>query len=157
MQRFSERGGWWVVGQFGLIGLYLVALFGTPAVSEGFLLGFAQIVGVVLVAVAVFVGGWSLFLIRHQWTPMPAPTEEAVLVDTGPYRMVRHPIYGAVGVGLLGVALAALSPWAVLFALFAFPFFMAKTGHEEALLVEAFPGYREYRSQVPYRLIPWVL
>jgi protein-S-isoprenylcysteine O-methyltransferase Ste14 len=34
---------------------------------------------------------------------------------------------------------------------------MAKSGHEEALLVEEFPEYREYRSVVPYRLIPFVL
>jgi protein-S-isoprenylcysteine O-methyltransferase Ste14 len=157
MERFAERGGWWVVGQFALIGLYVLALLGTPSITEGIALGFAQIVGVVLVALAVFVGIWALFLLRAQLTAMPAPTEHAVLIESGPYRFVRHPMYGAVSVGMLGLGLAELNPWAVLFALLAFVFFMAKTGHEEGLLVETFPGYREYRSRVPYRLVPWLL
>jgi len=157
MESFAERGGWWVVGQGALIGLYLLALLGTPSVTEGVALGFAQIVGVVVIALAVFVGTWSLFLLRSQLTAMPAPTEQAVLVESGPYRFVRHPMYGAVSFAMLGVALVDLNPWAVLFALLAFPFFMAKTGHEEDLLVKTFPGYREYRSRVQYRLVPWLL
>jgi protein-S-isoprenylcysteine O-methyltransferase Ste14 len=36
-------------------------------------------------------------------------------------------------------------------------FFTAKAGHEEDLLLRTFPGYREYRSRVPHRLVPWLL
>lgn len=154
---FAERGGWWVVGQLVLMGLYAVALIGTDPVSEGIGLGFAQITGLVVVAGAVVIGVWSLGLLRRALTIYPAPLSDAELVARGPYRLVRHPIYLAVIMGTVGLALAALSPFALVAALVFVPFFMAKSGHEEVLLVESYPEYREYRSAVPYRLIPWVL
>ena len=36
-------------------------------------------------------------------------------------------------------------------------FFMAKSGHEEDMLVAEVPGYKSYRSDVPWRLIPFVM
>ena len=70
---------------------------------------------------------------------------------------MRHPIYGGLIVGATGLALMALSPWALMFALVFVVFFMAKTGYEEDLLMERFAGYGEYRALVPRRLIPWIL
>ncbi len=154
---FTERGGWWVVGQLALMGLYVLGLLGTDPVSEGVALGFAQGVGLALMGVAIVIGVWSLGLIRRSLSLFPAPTSHALLVRKGPFRLVRHPIYLAVVLGTSGLALAALNPSALVVALVFVPFFMAKSGHEEDLLMERFPEYREYRSTVPYRLIPWVL
>jgi protein-S-isoprenylcysteine O-methyltransferase Ste14 len=154
---FAERGGWWVVGQLVLMGLYAVALIGTEPVGEGIGLGFAQITGGVLVGIAVVIFVWSLLLLRRSLTIYPAPLSDAELVLRGPYRLVRHPIYLAVILGTIGLGLAALSPFALVAALVFVPFFMAKSGHEEDLLIETYPEYREYRSTVPYRLIPWVM
>ncbi len=154
---FSERGGWWVVGQFALMALYAIALVGTDPITEGVGLGFAQGTGLALMGGAVVIGVWAMALIRQAITVYPAPTEGAELRVHGPYRLVRHPIYLAVIMGTIGLALAALNPWALVIALLFLPFFMAKTGHEEDLLMAKFPAYREYRSTVPYRLIPWVM
>lgn len=154
---FAERGGWWVIGQLALIGLYVVALIGTDPVDEGIGLGFAQITGIVAIVGAAVIGVWSLALLRRALTIYPAPLSDAELVARGPYRLVRHPIYLAVILGTIGFALAALSPFALLTALVFVPFFMAKSGHEEDLLVASYPEYRQYRSMVPHRLIPWVL
>lgn len=154
---FAERGGWWVVGQLALMGLYTVALIGTESVSEGIALGFARGTGFVVLVGAVVIGVWSLALLRRALTIYPAPLSDAELIARGPYRLVRHPIYLAVIMGTIGLALAALSPFALVAALVFVPFFMAKSGHEEDLLLESYPDYREYRSMVPYRLIPWVL
>lgn len=154
---FAERGGWWVVGQLVLMGMYALALIGTDPVSEGIGLGFAQGTGIALIVVAIVIGVWSLALLRRSLTIYPAPMSDTELVLRGPYRLVRHPIYLAVILGTIGLALAALSPFALVSALVFVPFFMAKSGHEEDLLLEAYPEYREYRSTVPYRLIPWVM
>ncbi len=154
---FTERGGWWVVGQMALLGLFGLGLLGTGSVTEGVALGFAQGSGLALMAVATVIGVWSLGLIRRSLSLFPAPTSDALLVRKGPFRLVRHPIYLAVVLGTIGVALVALNPAALVVALVFVPFFMAKSGHEEDLLMERFPDYREYRSTVPYRLIPWVL
>ena len=154
---FAERGGWWVVGQIGLIGIYALALVGTEPVTEGIGLGFARSTGFALAAVALVIGIWSLIVLRRSLSIYPAPLSDAELVLRGPYRLVRHPIYLAVILGTVGLALATLNPTALVSAVVFVPFFMAKSGHEEDLLIERYPEYREYRSTVSYRLIPWVL
>ncbi len=154
---FSERGGWWVLAQLGLFALYIYALLGTDSLTEGFGLGFARITGVVTLIVGVGIGGWSMVLLGKDLSIFPHPVEEARLVDEGPFRLVRHPIYLGVILGALGLGLAFANPVAVIVALVFIPFFMAKTGFEEDRLVENVPGYREYRSTIPYRIIPRVM
>jgi protein-S-isoprenylcysteine O-methyltransferase Ste14 len=154
---FVERGGGWVLAQLALFALFVVALVGTPGLTEGVALGYARITGVVLVVVAVVIGGWSMVILGRDLSIFPHPVEEAQLVDSGPYRLVRHPVYFAVIVGALGLALAFLNTAAAVVALVFIPFFMAKTGFEEDRLVERVAGYREYRSAIPYRIIPWVM
>jgi len=154
---FTERGGWWVVAQVLILGLYVLALVGTEPVREGIALGFATAVGVALAVVGGVVGVWAFVEHRGIVSVFPAPPEGGVLVVSGPYRLVRHPIYFAVIAGTLGVALAALRPAAVVMALALVPFFMAKSGHEEEMLMARFPEYRRYRSTVPHRIIPWLL
>ncbi len=57
----------------------------------------------------------------------------------------------------LGVGLAYANAATLLSSLAFTVFFMAKSGHEEDLLVANVPGYRDYRSSVPWRLIPYLL
>ena len=154
---FFERGGGWVIAQLALFALYVLALAGTPSLTEGYGLGLARIAGGVMVVIAVVVGGWSMVILGRDLSIFPHPVDEARLVDGGPYRLVRHPIYFAVILGALGLALALLSTAAAIVALVFIPFFMAKTGFEEDRLVEEVAGYRDYRSAIPYRIIPWVL
>ena len=146
-----------MVGQVGLIGIYALALVGTEPVTEGIGLGFARGTGFALAGVALVIGIWSLIVLRPSLSIYPAPLSDAELVLRGPYRLVRHPIYLAVILGTVGLALGTLNPTALVAALVFVPFFMAKSGHEEDLLIERYPEYREYRSTVSYRLIPWVL
>ena len=154
---FAERGGWWVVAQLALFALYFVALVGTPGLTEGLGLGFARIAGVTMVVSAIVIGGWSMVILGRDLSIFPHPVEQARLVDSGPYRLVRHPVYFAVILGALGLALALLSTAAAIVALVFIPFFMAKTGFEEDRLVEQVAGYRDYRSATPYRIIPWLM
>ena len=71
------------------------------------------------------------------------------LVDRGPYRWVRHPLYAGEIVAALGLAvaahsLAAVAVWAGSCALQAY-----RAVREEQLLLAALPGYRAYRSRTP--------
>ena len=156
-ESFVDRGGWWVVAQLILFGLYALAMLGTESITEGIGLEFARVVGIAMVIVAVVIGIWSFVLLGRNLTIYPYPVHEATLTDRGPYRLVRHPIYLAVIVGGVGLGLAWLNTAGVLVALVFIPFFSAKTGFEEDGLVEHVPGYREYRSAIPYRIIPWVM
>jgi protein-S-isoprenylcysteine O-methyltransferase Ste14 len=145
------------VAQIILFGLYALAMLGTESITEGIGLDFARLVGVAMVVAAVVIGTWSFVVLGRNATIYPHPVHEATLTDRGPYRLVRHPIYLAVIVGGVGLALASLNTAGVLVALVFIPFFGAKTGFEEDGLVERVPGYREYRSAIPYRIIPWVM
>ena len=145
------------MAQIILFGLYALAMLGTESITEGIGLDFARLVGVAMVVAAVVIGTWSFVVLGRNATIYPHPVHEATLTDRGPYRLVRHPIYLAVIVGGVGLALAFLNTAGVLVALVFIPFFGAKTGFEEDGLVEHVPGYREYRSAIPYRIIPWLM
>jgi protein-S-isoprenylcysteine O-methyltransferase Ste14 len=81
---------------------------------------------------------------------------EQQLVSTGPYAVVRHPMYAGGIVMMLGVPFALGSWWALL----TLPPFVAvivwRLLEEEKLLVTSLPGYPEYRARVRSRLVPFV-
>ncbi len=154
---FSDRGGWWVVAQILLFAAYVYAMVAADGLTEGFGLGFARVTGVGMVVIAAVIGGWSAVILGRDLSIFPHPLEEARLADRGPYRLVRHPIYLAVIMGAVGLALALLNPAGVMVGMSFVPFFMAKTGFEEDRLVDVVPGYRDYRSAIPYRIIPWLM
>lgn len=78
------------------------------------------------------------------------------VISTGPYALVRHPMYvgGLVYVFSIPIALGSLwgLPITVLFA----PVFVWRILDEEKFLAKHLPGYTEYREKVKYRLIPLV-
>ena len=78
------------------------------------------------------------------------------VVDTGPYGIVRHPMYSATLLLFLSMPLVLGSVYA--FAIFlAYPCIIAKRiKHEEAFLERELDGYREYKQKVKYRLIPFI-
>jgi protein-S-isoprenylcysteine O-methyltransferase Ste14 len=79
-----------------------------------------------------------------------------VVVSTGPYHYVRHPMYAAMLVFFVGTSLLLGSGYGVLLG----PIFLVILGRravlEERTLREALPGYEAYMKQVPYRLVPYV-
>jgi len=150
----GPRGEGWVALQgvaivaAGLAGLAGPAWSG-PARIASSAVGIGGIgAGVVLAVAAARVLGTAL-------TPLPKPNAEARLVRTGPFRLVRHPIYGAVAIAAIGWGLATASPVALLVAVAILAFFDLKSRREEAWLVERFPEYPGYRAQTR-RLLPWL-
>jgi len=79
------------------------------------------------------------------------------VIDSGPYRYMRHPMYSGIVLFSLGVGLAYAKPVVLLSSLTFLVFFVAKSGHEEDMLVKYVDGYREYRSAVPWRIIPFIV
>jgi protein-S-isoprenylcysteine O-methyltransferase Ste14 len=76
------------------------------------------------------------------------------VVQHGPYRFVRHPMYAARTVFILGVALM-LGSWIALVpaALIAL-LLVLRTSLEDRMLTMELPGYRDYAKRVPGRLVP---
>jgi protein-S-isoprenylcysteine O-methyltransferase Ste14 len=77
-----------------------------------------------------------------------------VVVTTGPYRFVRHPMY--LGVLILFLCLPpALGSWPALIPGLAIDaLFVVRTAKEDRMLREELPGYRDYAGRVRFRLLP---
>ncbi len=78
------------------------------------------------------------------------------VISTGPYAIVRHPMYSGVILFYLASPLALGSWWALIPAALIVPLLVARIHNEEAVLVRDLPGYAEYRLKVKYRLLPGV-
>ena len=78
------------------------------------------------------------------------------VIDTGPYRLVRHPGYlGFIG-WFLSAPLMLSSWWAFLPAILSVFAILIRTALEDRTLRNELPGYEEYTSQVHYKLIPGI-
>jgi protein-S-isoprenylcysteine O-methyltransferase len=86
-----------------------------------------------------------------------ATHRDHVLVQHGPYRLIRHPNYTALLIIACGIALGLASPlaWAATFTLW-LPIVIVRIVREERMLVERFgDAYREYRRR-SWRLVPGI-
>jgi protein-S-isoprenylcysteine O-methyltransferase Ste14 len=78
------------------------------------------------------------------------------VIDTGPYRFVRHPGYVAALMLFFGMALALGSFWALVPAVLASAALVLRTSWEDRLLRAELPGYADYASDVRSRLLPGI-
>jgi len=82
--------------------------------------------------------------------------QDQVVITTGPYAIVRHPMYLGMGLMFAVSPLALGSYWGLIPGLL-FPLFLAlRISDEERLLHGSLKGYDEYTKKVKYRLIPFV-
>lgn len=78
------------------------------------------------------------------------------VVSTGPYAIVRHPMYFGVSLLYLASPIALGSYWALLPALIIVPLLVARIRNEEEVLRRELPGYVEYAQKVKSRLLPGI-
>jgi protein-S-isoprenylcysteine O-methyltransferase Ste14 len=152
MGRFSQRGGWWVAGQFLL--MLVIAILGIVCSNESkHLLLF--LCGLVFLAISAICGLGGTLTLGRNLTPFPKPSTGARLVQQGIYGLIRHPLYTAVICAAVGWSLVRSSWPAFAVSLSLGIFLDAKARHEERWLRRQFPDYPRYEQRVR-RFIPWV-
>lgn len=151
----DSRGKLWVAGQlviFVTIGLFIWSggrlpdSFTTPAVVGG--------IGV-FGALALMAA--SSRALGSNLTAVPEPVTSGTLIESGPYRFVRHPIYTAVVLLFSSVSIAVGSWPALGASISLLGYFALKSRFEERQLRIAYPGYGRYAKRVRARFIPGVL
>ncbi|MEN6348979.1 MAG: methyltransferase [Syntrophomonas sp.] len=107
--------------------------------------------------VLVFLGYVFIFLVfkenSYASTVIQVDKEQQV-IETGPYAVVRHPMYTGLLIMQLFTPLALGSYWALIFALLFIPTLIFRIRKEEEVLLRDLPGYKHYYIKTPFRLIP---
>lgn len=151
----GPRGEGWVLIQVVILWLVIatgVALGGAWANEAR---AATTVAGVLLVGAGVAFAVKGVIDLRAAFTTLPRPRDQAELVQTGAYRLVRHPVYGGIVVAAVGWGLLTASPAALVTALALLGFFRLKSGREEAWLRERYPAYDAYATRTK-RMLPFV-
>ena len=136
-----------------------IALLVVPALDRRF--GWSSVVlGVVIAGdVIVAIGLYLISLVYRENTFTSATIEVAEnqkVISTGPYAIVRHPMYASASLYLFGTPLALGSYWGLIPIAAMMPFLIWRLFDEERMLASNLPGYTEYQKRVRHRLIPFV-
>lgn len=150
--RWNARGEGYVAVQVLLLaGIVVLPLLGPRLRTPQGL----RTLGSALVLAGGALAGWSASRLGPNLSPLPEPRGAGQLVQTGPYALVRHPIYGGLLPASLGWALAHGHRGALGLSSGLALLFDLKARDEERRLVRHFPEYPAYRRRVR-RFIPGV-
>jgi len=138
----------------GFIGLLVV-----PGLDRRF--GWSTVPLAIVIAgdALVALGYYFIFLVFRQNTYSSATIELAAnqkVIDSGPYSLLRHPMYAGALLYLLGTPLALSSYWGLVPFVAVIPFLIWRIFDEEKMLSRGLKGYGEYKQRVRYRLVPGI-
>jgi protein-S-isoprenylcysteine O-methyltransferase Ste14 len=109
--------------------------------------------------VLVAIGFYLIWLVYRENTFSSATIDVAdnqTVVSTGPYAIVRHPMYASATLYVVGTPFALGSYWGLVPFAAMVPFLIWRLLDEERFLAANLPGYSEYQKRVRHRFIPFV-
>jgi protein-S-isoprenylcysteine O-methyltransferase Ste14 len=148
----GPRGEGWFLVQILLIAAVVLAPMGAPQAEIAPPVYWA---GIFLVLGGLLLATVSVAALGPSMTVLPRPSPRGGLVEAGPYRLIRHPVYAGLVILAVGAGLAKASPVGLGIAMVLAVFLDLKARHEEALLAAKYPAYAEYRKRTA-RFIPGV-
>lgn len=145
----GAKGEWYValqVALFGLVGLGPARMNGLPAwpLSEAW----SQVLAAVLLQAGLTLVCMAAWRLGRHLSPLPHPREGAPLIEDGPFRWMRHPIYTGLVLMALGLGCWRQGWLGICWALVLLAFFDLKARREESWLITRYPAYGAYRQRV---------
>jgi protein-S-isoprenylcysteine O-methyltransferase Ste14 len=154
----NRRGEWWLLAQLALIAAHLLPPWPAPG-SWGYAwpLPIAA-AGALLFLLGLALAAQAFWRLGASLTPLPDPKPGAALVTSGAYRRCRHPLYQAILLCSLGVALAFGSLLHLALLLGLCGVLGGKARREERQLLALHPDYGSYRAGTPAIVsgLPWL-
>jgi protein-S-isoprenylcysteine O-methyltransferase Ste14 len=117
----------------------------------------AKLLGAALIVVAFC--GWVVVLRANSFASVAVRVQQdrgQRVISTGPYAVVRHPMYAYAVLFMIGTPLLLGSLWGLAWLALFIPLLAARTLGEEAMLMDELPGYRDYAAKVRFRLVPGI-
>lgn len=114
------------------------------------------------VGLATFVLGWTIIAVALGQNPFAVTVvrlqneRQHMLIDTGLYKIVRHPMYAGNALVTVGLSLWLGSYTAAFLASVPLTLLIVRIALEERFLRREFPAYSEYQRRVRYRLLPGI-
>ena len=113
--------------------------------------------GAACYTLAMALVGWVLAINPYAETSVRIQTDRGhTVITSGPYRLVRHPMYVGAGLMYLSMPLVWASLWALVDGFIITLLFVIRTALEDRTLMEELAGYQDYAARTRYRLLPGV-
>jgi len=136
-----------------------IALLVVPALDHRWAWSNVPLGWIVIGDVLMAMGFYFTFLVYKENSFSSATIEVAEnqrVISTGPYAIIRHPMYASALLYVLGMPIALGSYWGLLAAASMIPFLVLRLLDEERFLASNLPGYSEYQQRVRHRLVPFI-
>jgi protein-S-isoprenylcysteine O-methyltransferase Ste14 len=133
--------------------------FGHSLIRENFVphTNFVGAIGLFISIVGAFIACWSRYKLGNNWSLSVQKKENHELIQTGIYKIIRHPIYSGLLLLFIGNCIVVGDYRGIIAIVIVFISFWYKLKKEEKLLIETFgEKYIEYKKQTK-ALIPFLI
>ncbi len=138
-----------ILGTFGSEALVLRVVPGSPL---------AGMTGIVLTVAGLGFSVWARYHLGRYWSSMVMVKIGHRLIRTGPYRLVRNPMYTGILIAFVGAVIAIGELLAFVALVIGIASIWIKIKSEEEILTEKFgEEYLQYKREVRAAIIPWVV
>lgn len=146
-----------LVGMVGPTSVLIVAGLDARFGWTGSLPGWVPVLSTLFYILGNALASWALIENRFFSGMVRIQTERGHhVVDSGPYRLMRHPGYAGGLAVFLFTTLMLGSLWGLIPAAFTTAVIVLRTALEDRTLQDELPGYREYARRTRYRLLPGI-
>ncbi|NPD45064.1 MULTISPECIES: isoprenylcysteine carboxylmethyltransferase family protein [unclassified Lentimicrobium] len=126
-----------------------IVMFTAPVLANHLVLLMVQVLG-------VFVGLWAIWVMRiGNFNITPTPVINGELRKSGPYAMIRHPMYTSIFLFTLPELVNSYNLWRLSVVLILYLTLIFKINFEEKNLLHQFPEYKIYQKKTK-KIIPFV-
>lgn len=142
---------------FWLLGYFVVYWVAGRTCSPSLPIDAISVLGAVIYLLSSMLTAWALSENRYAEAVSRVQEERGQRVcSTGPYAFVRHPMYSAIIMWCISVAMVFPSVWVALVSGAVALVIVIRTALEDAMLADGLEGYSEYQGKVRWRLVPFV-